>query len=156
VLGLYRLFGFACLIISIQTGMQNEDHKQVVYSQYITSTKEEYLTNPIATINLFAILLPLLAFTYDYQVLRLLKRQEFKAFKITKVLFAFGFWLLLISSYLSYNNDPKEPIDLRRTRRVFTDIVVPPTVSNSSIVASNQTVEAEPEDPSNSTIGNGT
>jgi len=86
---------------------------------------------------MFSLLLPITAVLYDNQVLRVKQRSEHKFLVLVKLLIILVFWNILLFTYISFQNDPKEMVtaeisvrnNIRSLVATSRTIVSPPSIT---------------------------
>lgn len=69
ILGLYRILGVIAFLISLVASFsENEEEK--------SRSNVDYYYNPIRSINLYSVCLPIVAFTYDSHIVKIMNRKE--------------------------------------------------------------------------------
>ena len=68
-MGIYRILGVIAFLISLVASFsENEEEK--------SRRNVDYYYNPIRSINLYSVCLPIVAFTYDSHIVKIMNRKE--------------------------------------------------------------------------------
>ena len=105
ILGLYRILGVIAFLISLvacfSDGEEEKARKNV-----------DYIFNPLRSINLYSVCLPIVAFTYDNQIVKIMGRKEHKGIKLTKSLIIILYWMIIMVTLGLYNQDSTITIEV--------------------------------------------
>jgi hypothetical protein len=95
VLGIYRILGVASVLISISGVLNSDKHKTKVN------------IDPVRSINVYSILLPISVVAYDFTVQKMLNRYEFLFLRVSKYVWIMTYWAFILFAYVLYQSDVK-------------------------------------------------